>query len=74
MGYEWWRCDRCNNGEVRAPRFVTGVTTALNGSHRGARAATASLRTLRVAFDEFGFRGGGDATKAVDGWLLIRRA
>jgi hypothetical protein len=31
--------------------------------------APASLRALRVAFDEFGFRGGADATKAVDGWL-----
>ncbi|XP_066334218.1 F-box protein At4g22280-like [Miscanthus floridulus] len=27
------------------------------------------LRALRVALDESGFRGGDDATKAVDGWL-----
>ncbi|CAL4979127.1 unnamed protein product [Urochloa decumbens] len=58
------------NFPVRPPRLVTGVSAALFGRDRGPRVAAASpLRALRVAFDEFGYQGGCDARKAVDGWL-----
>ncbi|CAO2149930.1 unnamed protein product [Urochloa humidicola] len=78
-GYRWFQhCDYCHPGDpnnVRAPRFVTGVGAALHGRDRGPHAGgggAAPLRALRVAFDEFGFRGG-DARNAVDGWLMYAK-
>ncbi|CAL4979117.1 unnamed protein product [Urochloa decumbens] len=67
MGYQWFKI-REQDPNVRAPLFVTGVAAALLGRDRGAAAAPAPLRALRVAFDEYSFLGG-DARKAVDSWL-----
>ncbi|CAL4990249.1 unnamed protein product [Urochloa decumbens] len=75
MGYQWFElCDECGHRDpdhVLPPRLVAGVGAALFGRHRGPRAAAAAvpLRALRVAFDEFGYQGGGVARKAIDGWL-----
>ncbi|KAJ1278620.1 hypothetical protein BS78_04G092800 [Paspalum vaginatum] len=63
MGYN------CERRGPDAPLFTAGVSAALLGRNRGARVAAAPLRALRVAFDEFGFRGGHAAKTAVDGWL-----
>ncbi|CAL4990253.1 unnamed protein product [Urochloa decumbens] len=68
MGYQWFKIREQDPDDVRAPLFVTGVAAALLGRDRGAAAAPAPLRALRVAFDEYGFLGG-DARKAVDSWL-----
>ncbi|KAJ1276586.1 hypothetical protein BS78_05G225800 [Paspalum vaginatum] len=78
IGYRWWKRYDSNysrprdEDDVRAPLFVTAVGAALHGRDRGARAAAVPLRALHVAFDEFGFLGG-DAKKAVDGWLTYAR-
>ncbi|RLM70214.1 hypothetical protein C2845_PM17G14020 [Panicum miliaceum] len=71
VGYPWFRlCSYCERAtdDVRAPLFATGLGAALIGRDRGARAAAAPLRALRIAFDEYGFLGG-DARGAVDAWL-----
>ncbi|CAL4990244.1 unnamed protein product [Urochloa decumbens] len=78
MGYRWFElCSYCDPGDpdrVRPPRLVSGVGAALLGRHRGGPHAAAALRALRVAFDEYGFKGGDEARNTVDGWLSYAAA